>query len=1073
MQTTISKVVFLIFLAVTVLFLGSRSWASQTTFVLEFPQGDLHFEKLQDFDRVMLNGCIPQGNPGEPQLPVRYVQIALPPDMEVLSVHIDSYDQIQLPGIYNLFPVQKQRPLLDFPTKGARHEFTLPDPDVYDLSSEMPGKMVEVSNHGFLAGQRIAGLSVYPLQYVPAEKKLILKTRIEFTLILGPAKSSPLPVSNRIQNQAQLFEKTAGKLVLNPEDVSFPTIDDPKQIPVQYLIVTDTLLVPVFRQLADWKTQKGVPAEVVTTQWIYSHYSGDDQQQQIRNCIKNYYQSYGTVWVLLGGDTDLVPHRITWVMESGVGHYWWEDDIPSDHYYSDLNGSWDWDGDGVYGEFSDNLDLYPDVFVGRAPVTGYAQAEDFVAKVIAYDSDPPADYQTNMLLAGEYLWPGCNGGVLKDYIYDSYVTPLSPDVTRLYESLGNLNSANFADALNSGQMITNHAGHANYGGLSLGYYSWGKSDMDNLTNGDRQGIFYTYGCISAGIDFDCVAEHFVQNPNGGGFAYFGNTRYGWGDSSDPLSGVGPEFDKQFFRTLFVSDSHRAGKTLTDSKLIFIPAAQSSSGSGPLIRWTLLELLLLGDPEAFIYTDTPLALNVSYPESTGLGIQTIDVHVETEGEPLQTALVCLSKEDEIYQRLYTSATGQATFEVESFTPGEISVVVTYDGTVPHVGTIIVDDQGPYAPLPFDLISPSDGDTAWNTELPLIWEKARDIDPDDTITYDLHYSYFSLGSGLVKDSVLNLSDTTYLLADLNDDQLYFWKVKAKDGYDLFRWSNDEQSFRVYLPQAPQSFNLVFPVDQDTIWDPMSDFVWHTSQDPDPGDLLTYVLYFSTDSSFMQKDSIQVIQDTTLAASGLEDDRHLFWKVKVVDRFGLFAWSAQILEFTTYYLEPPSDFDLLYPPDSASVSNQDTLTLVWETSVDPDPGDMIRYALEYGNSSVFNPDSTTIIDDLTQTGYLVDGLPSGGAPVSYYWRVKAFDEFGLATWSDEAFCFLVSSYLAGDANGDKMVDLADVVSLVNYLYKSGTAPIPLEAGDANCDGNIDLADVVHLINFLFKGGPDPCYP
>ena len=105
--------------------------------------------------------------------------------------------------------------------------------------------------------------------------------------------------------------------------------------------------------------------------------------------------------------------------------------------------------------------MYPDVFVGRAPVSSSAQAQGFVNKTIAYDSNPPTDYQNKMLLAGEYLWPQCDGGVLKNYIYDNYVTPLFPEVTKLYESMGNLTWESFRDALNLGQAITNHAGHAN------------------------------------------------------------------------------------------------------------------------------------------------------------------------------------------------------------------------------------------------------------------------------------------------------------------------------------------------------------------------------------------------------------------------------------------------------------------------------------------------------------------------------------------------------------------------------------------------------------------------------------
>jgi Tol biopolymer transport system component len=72
-----------------------------------------------------------------------------------------------------------------------------------------------------------------------------------------------------------------------------------------------------------------------------------------------------------------------------------------------------------------------------------------------------------------------------------------------------------------------------------------------------------------------------------------------------------------------------------------------------------------------------------------------------------------------------------------------------------------------------------------------------------------------------------------------------------------------------------------------------------------------------------------------------------------------------------------------------------------------------------------------------------------------------------------YKIPLFLCGDANGDGVINSADVVYLINYLYKAGPAPQPLEAGDANCDNIINSADVVYLINYLFKGGPPPCCP
>jgi len=64
-----------------------------------------------------------------------------------------------------------------------------------------------------------------------------------------------------------------------------------------------------------------------------------------------------------------------------------------------------------------------------------------------------------------------------------------------------------------------------------------------------------------------------------------------------------------------------------------------------------------------------------------------------------------------------------------------------------------------------------------------------------------------------------------------------------------------------------------------------------------------------------------------------------------------------------------------------------------------------------------------------------------------------------------------LRGDANRDGKVTVSDVVFLVNYLFKGGSAPLPFLAGDANCDTKVTVSDVVYLVNYLFKGGPKPC--
>ena len=87
----------------------------------------------------------------------------------------------------------------------------------------------------------------------------------------------------------------------------------------------------------------------------------------------------------------------------------------------------------------------------------------------------------------------------------------------------------------------------------------------------------------------------------------------------------------------------------------------------------------------------------------------------------------------------------------------------------------------------------------------------------------------------------------------------------------------------------------------------------------------------------------------------------------------------------------------------------------------------------------------------------------PISYF-RSKEYGTYSPRLDID------VVSYIPGDASGNGVVDIGDVVYLINYLFKSGPAPYPLIAGDANCDGVVDVGDVIYLINYLFKGGPPP---
>lgn len=65
-----------------------------------------------------------------------------------------------------------------------------------------------------------------------------------------------------------------------------------------------------------------------------------------------------------------------------------------------------------------------------------------------------------------------------------------------------------------------------------------------------------------------------------------------------------------------------------------------------------------------------------------------------------------------------------------------------------------------------------------------------------------------------------------------------------------------------------------------------------------------------------------------------------------------------------------------------------------------------------------------------------------------------------------------VTGDVNLDGVLTAADIILIVDYVFKSGPVPDPCEAAaDVNCDGVVTSADIIYLVNHVFKSGPLPC--
>ncbi len=75
-----------------------------------------------------------------------------------------------------------------------------------------------------------------------------------------------------------------------------------------------------------------------------------------------------------------------------------------------------------------------------------------------------------------------------------------------------------------------------------------------------------------------------------------------------------------------------------------------------------------------------------------------------------------------------------------------------------------------------------------------------------------------------------------------------------------------------------------------------------------------------------------------------------------------------------------------------------------------------------------------------------------------------------SGEGKVFKIGDVLCGDNNFDGRLSAADVLYLVNFIFKGGQDLIIPSVADVNGDGVISAADIIYLVNYLFKTGSAP---
>jgi len=264
--------------------------------------------------------------------------------------------------------------------------------------------------------------------------------------------------------------------------------------------------------------------------------------------------------------------------------------------------------------------------------------------------------------------------------------------------------------------------------------------------------------------------------------------------------------------------------------------------------------------------------------------------------------------------------------------------------------LADDFAPSLPL---ALYPEPGGTVLNPELTFDWSDAQD--PSTPIVYGFQVATDAGFTNLLIDEA-NVGGSSYTVTPaqaLTPGLRYFWRVIVTDS--LGNTAN-----------AP-GWDVTIQAKQ-----------------------VVYDITVAEDAAFTQiaaSEAGLTQADYTLdIGQALTEGRTYYWHVSARDPAGNPTQSTSDFEFSLADVYPPSTPLALYPPDNASILN-DEPTLHWTESIDPNG---VLYTLQLASDAGFQ---NILVDQagLGSAGYTLDPAEVLNRGERFFWRVLTADNLG----------------------------------------------------------------------------------
>lgn len=549
--------------------------------------------------RVEMEGLLNTIEAGKPSVPVKTLKIALPAGKVLSNVTSSGEGRTTL----------RQKVTLNQSMHPISWATNPPNEKSRGLAPQIEGARYPASSLEYdvqvLHGVPVVVMNLYPITVSASLDEAEAFEGFSVQLELSDTRNETVGLADHQRDSLLSF-------IDNPEALS-TYFSRQMADAYDYLILTSQTYAAYtgengFKAFQEYLTSKNLKSKVVDVAQIQS--TGTDKVEKIRNFIANEYKAAAIQYVLFAGSTaDLPTRSLNSKIKAYFGNGWvdLEESIPSDFYYAALDGSFDGNKNGKWGETTDgtsgaDVDFLPEVITGRVTLRSVDDLKNFVSKTLHVNKTAaPSD----ALLMGEVLFPEkkLTGGDYMDqllgkvtehgYTTEGYGT--SWKIGRLYDSSsGEWTGAQALKEISTKTYsMVNHLGHSNANSNMRLSSSFGFPKFENTF----PFFYYTQGCFAGTLSGSFVTK--LVNYTKGAVAAVGNSTYGLAPE-DPqpettkTPGASHMLHRKFVHAVFTGGVKSLGEANEYSKKEYLGLKMAQE-----IRWVTFGAHYFGDPSLML------------------------------------------------------------------------------------------------------------------------------------------------------------------------------------------------------------------------------------------------------------------------------------------------------------------------------------------------------------------------------------------------------------------------------------------------------------------------------------------